>query len=168
MSGCVLLSHTVTSRLQAAEAGDCSGDTPPTGPWRATNGERTLDALMGDSRAAARRGDLPRADDLDRIAYDWSVEQGRRNSMGHNPNLGSQACCYRTVAENVGYYRTGGSAIAPADVDAIVRSIHDQWMGSSGHRANILDTRWHDVGFGVHVQGSALWVTAVYRERNDR
>lgn len=159
------VSDEVLRRLAAAEDGDCTGDPKPGAPRRAVNGEAVGHDLLNDRRAAVGRGSLPRANDLDEIAYDWSVEQARQDRMHHNPNLGSQVTGYRSVAENVGVYRTGGTNVTDADVERAIRSLHDTWMGSSGHRRNMEDTRWDDIGFGVHVEGDAVWATMIFRER---
>jgi uncharacterized protein YkwD len=45
-----------------------------------------------------------------------------------------------TIGENLGY-GSGGSATPRAIVDA--------WMGSAGHRANILQRRFHAIGIGI-------------------
>jgi uncharacterized protein YkwD len=49
---------------------------------------------------------------------------------------------YRVIAENVAFGESEGDPIKPAE-------IHDGWMKSPGHRKNILDRRYEEVGLGV-------------------
>lgn len=97
--------------------------------------------------------DLPRltvASDLSDVARGHSAVMARDSNLHHNPNLGGQVSGWTRVAENVG---RGPS----------VSSIHRALMDSPGHRANILDSRVTEVGIGVVVSGSTVWVTQVFR-----
>lgn len=40
--------------------------------------------------------------------------------------------------------------------------IHDMWMNSSGHRANILNPKYRFVAIGAYVDGSGWWVTQLF------
>lgn len=104
------------------------------------NAERTsrgLPALRvrSDLRDAARRHANRMAD---------------RGQLYHNPNLGSEVCCWRKVGENVG---TGSSTAR----------IHQMMMGSSSHRRNILDPDFTELGIGVERRGDTIWVSEVFR-----
>jgi uncharacterized protein YkwD len=80
----------------------------------------------------------------------WSQHMANANSLSHDPNLVATVRniepAWRGVAENVGY---GYS----------VSSLHDAFMGSSGHRANLLSSKYNRVGVGVVHSGSRIWVT---------
>lgn len=100
----------------------------------------------------ARRG-LPRLrvdNHLRAVARDHSATMARRTHLHHNPNLATDVRSWRLVAENVGR----GPSVA---------SLHSALMNSAGHRANILNDRVSEVGVGVHVSGSTIWVTQVFR-----
>ena len=77
-----------------------------------------------------------------------------RNQLQHNPNLQAEVERYVTTAwqrigENVG-------------VGYSVSSLHDAFMNSSGHRANILGD-FNRVGVGVvHEASGRIWVTVVF------
>jgi uncharacterized protein YkwD len=89
------------------------------------------------------------------VARDWSKSMCSRGKLEHNPKLGRQVENWRVVGENVG---RGGS----------IRSIHTAFMGSDGHKRNILDTRFREVGIGVYRKpaggGYTYWQTQVYRQ----
>jgi hypothetical protein len=80
----------------------------------------------------------------------WSQHMASRNQLSHDPNLAAIASqiepAWRGVAENVG-------------VGYSVQSLHDAFMGSSGHRANILRSSYNRVGIGVVHSGGRIWVT---------
>jgi hypothetical protein len=75
----------------------------------------------------------------------------RTDDLYHNPNLGSAVRNWQAVGENVG---RGGD----------VPSLHQAFMNSPSHRANILDRDFTEVGVGTYVDGNGiLWVTEVFR-----
>jgi hypothetical protein len=80
----------------------------------------------------------------------WSAYMASRGVLSHDPNLAQIASqvepAWRGVAENVG-------------VGYSVKQLHDAFMGSSGHRANMLNTSYNRVGVGVVVSGGRIWVT---------
>jgi hypothetical protein len=73
---------------------------------------------------------------LHAIAQDWSVQQASASAMSHRPNFTSQ-------------YPSGWSS-ASENVAAGFRpeSVVGAWMGSAGHRANLLSNSTH-IGIGV-------------------
>jgi uncharacterized protein YkwD len=90
------------------------------------------------------------ADDLVRVARRHSVRMADQNHLHHNPNLASDVRSWRRVGENVG---RGPS----------VSSLHTALMNSPGHRRNLLDSSFTEVGIGVERRGSQVWVTQVFR-----
>ena len=101
----------------------------------------------------ARRG-LPRLrveSDLRSVARQHSVRMADRNQLYHNPNLTTDVRSWRRVAENIGR-------------SSSISTLHRALMSSEGHRANILDRNVSEVGIGVEVRGSTLWVTQVFRQ----
>ena len=90
------------------------------------------------------------AADLTAVARRHSDVMAAQSRLHHNPNLASDVSGWQRLSENVGR----GPSVA---------SIHSALMASTGHRANILDTRVTEVGVGVTVSGSTIWVTQVFR-----
>lgn len=75
------------------------------------------------------------------------ADTGRLEHSGVDRRLSG----WRAVGENVG-----------AGQDA--QEMHRSFMESSGHRANILDDRFTEVGIGVVDRDGTLWVTEVFRQ----
>jgi uncharacterized protein YkwD len=73
------------------------------------------------------------------------------SGLAHNPDLDGDlqragVTGWTSYGENVGY---GGS----------VDQVHALFMGSSGHRANILNPSYSRAGIGVVHSGGKVWVT---------
>ena len=115
------------------------------------NAEAQFVALLNNERAARGLAKLTVASDLVSVARSHSATMAQKNDLYHNPNLGSDVANWQKVGENVG---RGPS----------VSSIHEAFMNSAGHRANILDSDWTEVGVGVVVVDGRVWVTEVFRQ----
>lgn len=105
-------------------------------------------------RAAQGLSALSTSGDLTSVARSWSARMADDSKLYHNPSLGSQVSGWKKVGENVG---RGPS------VDAI----HAALMASPGHRRNILDPDWTQIGMGVVVRDGTVWVTQVFRTPTD-
>jgi uncharacterized protein YkwD len=92
------------------------------------------------------------ASDLVAVARRHSQEMAAKHTIYHNPNLASDVSGWQAVGENVGM---GGSA----------SSIHQAFMNSAPHRANILDRDFTQVGIGTaYDDKGVLYVTEVFRK----
>jgi hypothetical protein len=99
------------------------------------------------------RGYVVRSD-LTAVARRQAARMASARRIYHNPNLTSEVGNWRAVGENVGM---GGS----------VSRIHAAFMGSSGHRANILSTSFTEVGIGTARGGDGqIYVSEVFRRPN--
>lgn len=106
------------------------------------NHERTSRGLHGYTVAS----------DLVALARKHSQEMAAKHSIYHNANLANDVSNWQAVGENVGM---GGSA----------SSIHQAFMNSAPHRANILDTDFTQVGMGTaYDDKGVLYVTQVFRK----
>jgi hypothetical protein len=106
-----------------------------------TNAERTSRGLRAYTVAA----------DLVSVAKRHSAEMAAKQSLYHNPNLGTEVSNWQVVGENVG---DGGS----------VDSIHTAFMNSPEHRSNILATDYTEIGIGTVTDAKGvIWVTEVFR-----
>jgi hypothetical protein len=104
------------------------------------NGERTSQGLPALS---------PR-DDLVAVARSWAVTMASEAVLRHNPDLTTVVTDWNVVGENVGY-------------GPDVLTVHLAFMSSAGHRANILDTDYTEVGVGAVVVDGLVWVAEVFR-----
>lgn len=89
--------------------------------------------------------------DLVAVARRQAARMAAARRIYHNPNLASDVRGWRSVGENVG---RGGSAAR----------IHEAFMSSSGHRANILSGTFTEIGVGTARGGDGLiYVSQVFR-----
>jgi uncharacterized protein YkwD len=108
---------------------------------------------------------LPRmrtAGDMADVAAHWSSHMAARDRVTHNPSYADQICCWTVVLENVGMV---SGIEARGGLQAALREAHRLFMGSGGHRNNILHRDINEVGVGVYVADDKLWVTQNFRHR---
>ena len=111
--------------------------------------ESTFVSRINGSRAAAGLPPLQVDPDLVDDARAWSQHMMEAGAISHNPNLASVTTGWDTLGENVGVGPDEGT-------------LHDAFMASAGHRANILGD-YTDVGVGVVVENDTrMWVTVVF------
>jgi uncharacterized protein YkwD len=128
-----------------------------------TNAERSaygLNALQWDDRLSA----IAREHSEDMVANDYFAhtnlrgedpsDRASRNGYSITKPYGAG---YRVgIAENIGMMPTGnvvGMGYVSNDPDSIARAQVSSWMGSPGHRANILDVSYSRLGVGVDYDG---------------
>jgi len=107
-------------------------------------------SAVNSSRANAGRRPLSLRSDLSAVAYNWSQHMASTGTLAHNPSLTRQVTHWRWVGENVGYGPDW-------------RSVETAFMNSPGHRSNILDRDYTQIGIGVVVKNGRVWVTQVFR-----
>jgi hypothetical protein len=109
-------------------------------------------AKMNAARQSSGLAPYSVASDLVSIARNHSAQMASQQSLYHNPSLTSQVQNWQAVGENVGEGPT-------------VSDIHNAFMQSPEHRANILDHDFTQVGVGVSVdKNGMIWVTEDFRE----
>lgn len=122
-----------------------------TAPAHADSGmESSFVSQLNAARASNGLPALSVNGSLTSVARSWSKTMADEGKLYHNPSLGSQVSGWKKVGENVG---RGPS----------VNSIHAAFMASPGHKRNILDPDWTEVGVGVVVKDGTVWVTQVFR-----
>jgi uncharacterized protein YkwD len=124
-----------------------------------SSSERQLVSLTNRSRAAAGRKALKIDSTLSSIARWRSKDMIRRGYFSHTiPGYGSvfdklsaKGYCFKLAGENIGWNTY------PDDV--ATREIHQMFMGSSGHRKNILGKAWDRIGVGAYKgkDGKKMW-----------
>lgn len=107
-------------------------------------------AKINAERGAAGLPALQVAGDLTSVARRHSTRMADADNLHHNPNLSGAVSGWQKVGENVGR----GPSVGP---------IHQAFMNSPGHRRNILDGDFTQVGVGVVVRDGQVWVTEVFR-----
>ena len=114
----------------------------------ASTAESAFVAKINAARAAAGLPAVSVHGDLVAAARRHSSAMAGRKALYHSSLSG--ICCFRSLAENVGFGGTAGT-------------VHVAFMGSSRHRANILNPAMRHVGVGVVSSGGQLWVTEIFR-----
>ncbi|WP_370327459.1 CAP domain-containing protein [Euzebya sp.] len=111
-------------------------------------------AAINSARAAQGLAPLVVNAELRGVAQGWSAQLRDAGRLSHNPHYADQYTGQRSrMGENV------GTATAPGwSADTLVARLHEAFMASSGHRANILGD-YNQVGVGVVIDGSTMWVT---------
>jgi cysteine-rich secretory family protein len=107
-------------------------------------------SAVNSARAGAGRRPLSLQSDLSAVAYRWSQHMAATGTLAHNPSLTRQVTHWRWVGENVGYGPDW-------------HAVEVAFMNSPGHRANILDRDYSQIGIGVVIRGDRVWVTQVFR-----
>ncbi|MEU9506447.1 CAP domain-containing protein [Micromonospora sp. NPDC048170] len=148
------------SRTTAASRNSAERSTAPAGGGTkasasggASSQAREVVNLVNAERAKAGCGALGIDDKLTTAAQRHSQDQADNRNMSHTGSDGSSA---GTRLDRVGYsWRTYGENVAwnqktPA-------AVMDAWMNSPGHRANILNCAFTEIGVGVASSNGPYW-----------
>ncbi|MFJ9870009.1 sigma-70 family RNA polymerase sigma factor [Streptomyces sp. NPDC101165] len=112
-------------------------------------------ALVNKERSAAGCGPLTENAQLDKAAQAHSDDMAARNFFDHTNPDGADPGQRITAA---GYrWSTYGENIAKGQQTP--QSVMDSWMNSPGHRANILNCSFKEIGVGVHKGSGGPWWT---------
>jgi uncharacterized protein YkwD len=128
--------------------------------------ENELVALTNQSRAAAGRKALKVDSELRSIARWRSKDMIQRDYFSHDiPGYGrvfdvmsDKGYCYHIAGENIGWNNASDSTAT--------QKVHNAFMDSSGHRANILGKAWDVIGIGAYkgANGKKMW-TVIFADR---
>lgn len=117
--------------------------------------ESAVLSLVNKERAAAGCGALTANAKLSAAARAYSDTMARSGVMSHT---GPDGSTMTSRVEAAGYkWSRLGENIARGQADAA--SVMNSWMNSSGHRANILNCDFREIGIGVHKGDGGPWWT---------
>jgi uncharacterized protein YkwD len=147
-----------------AVAGLACGGGSPTSPSSAPSAasvESRSAQLINEARRAEGLAALPVDPLLSDIARRHSEDMRDRGYFGHvDPNghgfsdrLIEGGVAFSLVGENLARV---GSSPDPASL------AHDAFLGNPGHRANMLNPEFTEVGVGVARSSSTYWITQLY------
>ncbi|GLX17241.1 sigma-70 family RNA polymerase sigma factor [Streptomyces lavendulae] len=153
-----------TAKTSAAPAPSKSTAKPPAppapGPAPAGVAGQVI-ALVNQERAAAGCGPLKEDAQLRSAAQGHSDDMARRDFFDHTNPDGADPGARTTAA---GYrWSTYGENIAKGQQTAA--AVMDSWMKSPGHRANILNCSFKDIGVGIHTGSGGPWWTQNFGAR---
>ncbi|MFF5029475.1 sigma-70 family RNA polymerase sigma factor [Streptomyces collinus] len=118
-------------------------------------------ALVNQQRATAGCGPVTEDPQLEKAAQGHSDDMAARNFFEHTNPDGADPGQRITAA---GYrWSTYGENIAKGQQTP--QSVMDSWMNSPGHRANILNCSFKDIGVGVHRGSGGPWWTQDFGAR---
>ncbi|WP_341952284.1 CAP domain-containing protein [Salinibacterium sp. TMP30] len=110
----------------------------------------TIHNLVNQARWDNGLPGLTRNSAMDAVALNWAQQMAANNTMSHNPSYSSQI---------PGGWNQAGENVAQGYPTA--QAMHDGWMSSSGHRANILGS-FTDVGIAFFESGGTTWGVQVF------
>lgn len=150
MPGSARLAATLVLAVSLAGAGVFA--TPAPAAAATTAGiEVEITRLVGALRA--QHGLPPLRTDVRLVAASrtWSAHMAGSGTLAHDPKAGAaMPAGTRAWAENVGWTSTTGD---------VGKSLHDMFVDSAPHRANLLDGRFTDLGIGIATGGGRTYVT---------
>ena len=126
---------------------------PPAGEYEAFEAE--VVTLVNAERATAGCAAVTREDRLTAAARAHSADMAARGYFSHTTPEGVE---FATRITQAGYvWRTAGENIAKGY--RTPQDVMTGWMNSAGHKANILNCAFHDLGVGVAAasDGTLLW-----------
>jgi len=137
-------------------SGSGSGGSGTSGGSGGSDGpEARVLALVNQERASAGCSPVTSNAELTQAADDYSDVMARSGVMSHT---GPDGSTMTTRVEAAGYeWSTLGENIARGQADAA--SVMESWMNSPGHRANILNCSFKELGVGVHFGDGGPWWT---------
>ncbi len=118
--------------------------------------------LANEARAAAGVPPLQRSPEADLVARGWSDYLADESlDLAHNPDVSAELTPgWSGWGENVGWTSAAGEA--PTHVAA---DMHEGWMDSEGHRDNLLNPDYTEIGIGVAVGPNGWYLTQDFVSR---
>ena len=137
--------------IVACVAGVLVADTPRA--FALSSDEACFFNSLNGERQARGRKKLVLKGDLVTVARRHSKRMADDGTIYHNRNLRNEVDGHWwAIGENVGMGPT-------------CKAIHDAFMASPGHKANILDTDYNQIGVGVEIEDDTVYVTEVFAGR---
>ncbi len=122
-------------------------------PFAFSGWQAQMLAELNANRANAGVGPLAACATLESAAQDHTADQAATNVMSHTGSDGSDIGTRADRAGYIGWTNLGENvAYGYTSVDDVMTA----WMNSPGHRANILDPAFHDVGLAEVASSSGV------------
>ena len=123
--------------------------------------EQDIFQRVNQERTAAGVPTLAYNTTMEKYARIKSKDMGDNGYFSHEDQQGNlitvkmqaDGVSYRAWAENIAYIQGADSN------SALANKFMDNWMNSSGHRANILSTSYSSIGVGVYKIGNTYYAT---------
>ncbi|HWL65643.1 MAG TPA: CAP domain-containing protein [Actinomycetota bacterium] len=124
--------------------------------YKPTRAERSFVRKMNKARDAAGKAPLSLDREVSKVSKVHTKEMSNEDSLFHTSTsvLSKRVTNWILLGENVG---VGGS----------VSSLHQAFMNSPAHKANILLGSFKYVGVGVIKTDDRMWVTVTFEAKSD-
>jgi uncharacterized protein YkwD len=122
--------------------------------WVFRDADRAMTKKVNKARTSRGYVRLKLDPEMSKVARSHSRTMAKKSSLYHTKNLGSKVTNWKQLGENVGYGST-------------VKQLHKMFMGSSGHRANILKSSYRHIGVGTVRKNGTLWVTVIFESKKN-
>ena len=151
-----------TEKPTATPAPTAAPTTKPNTSSSESAMEEEVLRLVNEERTKRGLNALKRASDLDALARAHSADMINRHFFDHN-NPDGQSPFDRMRAAGISY-RAAAENIASGQRSA--EAVMNAWMNSSGHRANILNATYTEIGIGaVKSSGGTIYWTQEFVKR---
>jgi uncharacterized protein YkwD len=140
--GTAVTSATETAKKSGGKGNDC---------WFHKGGERKFFRRINGARGNNSVGSLRLDRHLSKAARRHTTEMVNKDTLYHTPSdkLRNRVTKWTILGENVG---VGGS----------IDSLHQAFMNSPAHKANIIYSPFKHVGVGTNWEDGRLWVTVIF------
>lgn len=122
--------------------------------------EQEVVALANEARAAVGLGPLRCDPAMSAVARAHSTDMCTRRYFSHTSLDGRSP--FDRMRDGGVRFRTAGENIAWGQRTA--REVHGSWMGSSGHRRNILGSAYGRIGVGLDQCGGRMYWTQIFAD----
>lgn len=141
---------------QVAASADLPLGSSSSSCWDVKPAEKRMKRLIVTERKRRDLSGLRLDPELSKVARVHTSDMIGSGGLFHQPaeQLATRVTRWLKLGENVG----AGASIA---------SLHDAFMGSKTHRANILKPAFRHVGVGVSHHEGEKWITVVFESRRD-
>ena len=97
---------------------------------------------------------------LRKVAQQHAVDMKNQGEINHKPPVGE-----RLKKEGYHWANCAENAASGGELEKPDKTFNNQWMGSSGHKANILNPDMQEVGFGCasEASGQPYWCAVFAR-----
>lgn len=141
---------TGTNTAENSEYDDISPDDQPVPESDATQQARDVLSLVNAEREKQGLSSLTLSSKLTAVANEKARDMAENNYFSHtSPTYGSP---FQMLQQYGIRYRTAGENIAAGQ--RTPEEVMQSWMNSSGHRANILNSAYTEIGIGYYAGGS--------------
>lgn len=113
--------------------------------------EAAILASTNQLRAGEGKAPLTRNAAIDRVAESWATYMATTGDFRHNPDYSRQIPAG---------WRTAGENIAMNSFDPV--HLYTQWQNSPGHRANMVNPAFNQIGIGVVEHNGSYYGVQVF------